>query len=333
MKKIFFLLLIFITVNIKAQNGAAGAQELLFPVGARSLALNNSIISNISGIEAIYYNPAGLVKTTHDIVAMFSYMNYIADIGMSYTAAATNIEGFGALGLSFKSIDIGEIPVTTTQAPYGTGDNFSPAFIVAGLTYSRNISDNILIGTTVNIIFEKIIGTSATGTSFDFGFQYYNAGVQGLGIGAVLKNLGPEMSFDGPELLRTAIDTSNRSSNQFYKIESATFPLPLQIRIGAAYENKIAEKYSYVLSGAYSSGSYSDNEITIGAEFIYDDLFFVRGGYINVLSQNSSDQNVFGTSFGAGLRVNTIFNLSVDYAYRTVEKFKANQMITLKIYF
>lgn len=333
MKRLFVLLFIVTAVNIKPQNGAAGAQELLFPVGARSLALNNSMTSNISGIEAIYYNPAGLVKNTHDIVAMFSYMNYIADIGMSYTAAATYIDGFGALGLSFKSIDIGDIPVTTTQEPYGTGENFSPTFIVAGLTYSRNISDNLLIGTTVNLIFEKIIGTTAMGTSFDFGFQYYNAGLKGLSIGAVLKNLGPDMKFDGPELLRTAIDTSNKSGNQFYKIESTPFPLPIQVQIGAAYENKIAEKYSYVLSGAYSTGSYSDNEITIGAEFNYDDLFFVRGGYIDVLSQNSADQKVFGPSFGAGVKVSTVFNLSVDYAYRTAEKFNANQMITLKIYF
>jgi hypothetical protein len=333
MKTLFVLLFIIIAVNIKAQNGAAGAQELLFPVGARSLALNNSLTSDISGIEAIYYNPAGLVKGTHDIIAMFSYMKYIADIGMSYTAAATNIEGFGALGLSFKSIDIGEIPVTTTQEPYGTGENFSPSLIVAGLTYSRNISDNLLVGTTVNIVYEKIIGTTAMGTSFDFGFQYYNAGLKGLSIGAVLKNLGPQMKFDGPELLRTAIDTSTSSGNQYYKIESAPFPLPLQVQIGAAYEDKIAEKYSFVFSGAYSTGSYLDDEISVGAEFNYDNLFFVRGGYLANLSQNSSDQKVFGPSFGVGFKVTSIFNLSVDYAYRTAEKFNANQMITLKIFF
>ncbi len=333
MNKLFVLLFVAATVNITPQNGAAGAQELLFPVGARNLALNNSMTSNISGIEAIYYNPAGLVKSTHDIVAMFSYMNYIADIGMSYTAAATNIEGFGALGLSFKSIDIGDIPITTTQEPYGTGENFSPTLIVAGLTFSRSISDNILIGTTVNIIYEKIIGTSAMGTSFDFGFQYYNAGFKGLSIGAAIKNLGPEMKFDGPELLRTAIDTSTRNNNQYFKLESAPFPLPLQVQVGAAYENKIAEKYGYILSGAYSSGSYINNELTIGAEFNYDDLFFIRAGYIDILTQNTADQKVFGPSFGVGLKVSTIFNLSVDYAYRTAEKFQANQMISLKIYF
>jgi hypothetical protein len=141
------------------------------------------------------------------------------------------------------------------------------------------------------------------------------------------------MKFDGPELLRTAIDTSTSAGNQFYKIESAPFPLPLQVQIGAAYEDKIAEKYNYTISGAYSTGSYSDNEITIGAEFNYDDLFFVRGGYVDVLSQNSSEQKVFGPSFGAGVKITTVFNLSVDYAYRTADKFKANQMITLKIFF
>ena len=52
------------------RNGTAGAQELLIPVSARGLAFSGSYVSGISGVDAIYYNPAGLGTLKYSIVGL-----------------------------------------------------------------------------------------------------------------------------------------------------------------------------------------------------------------------------------------------------------------------
>lgn len=67
------------------ERGINGAEELLIPVGARSIATSGAFVANVMGLESIYYNPAGL-DISQRTEAMFSYMNYIADINISYLA-------------------------------------------------------------------------------------------------------------------------------------------------------------------------------------------------------------------------------------------------------
>lgn len=333
-KNIFVLfVLIQISEYSFAQGGSAGAQELLIPVGARSFGLNSSFVAGTSGLEAIYYNPSGLAYNTGSIDAMFTYMSYIADINLSYAAAASSLGDFGTVALSMKSLDFGDIPVTTTQQPYGTGELFSPTFIVASLSYARSISSSLSIGFNTNIIFEKIIETSATGVSFDFGFQYANVGFEGLRIGAVLKNIGPSMSFDGADLLRTVADTGGISETQILKIDPAEFDLPTTLDIGLTYITQFQDKYNFLLSTSVSNSSYINNQIKFGGELNYDNMFFVRGGYHINLERNDKDKNIYGPAFGLGLKLKTIFSINFDYAYRITEFFASNQMFSVVIGF
>ena len=64
------------------RRGTAGAQELLIPVGSRGTALNGAFTSGIDGIEAIYWNPAGLVISRNKVQAMFSHQNYLLDMAL-----------------------------------------------------------------------------------------------------------------------------------------------------------------------------------------------------------------------------------------------------------
>ena len=54
------------------REGTSGAQELLIPVGAVSTALGGANIANASGIDAMYWNPAGLAAAEKNAEAMFS---------------------------------------------------------------------------------------------------------------------------------------------------------------------------------------------------------------------------------------------------------------------
>ena len=89
------------------RNGTGGATELLIPVGASSIALSGANISTISGIDALYWNPAGASHMSNSATALFSHMNYIADIGIEYGAVSANFSGFGVVSLSLKSLSGG----------------------------------------------------------------------------------------------------------------------------------------------------------------------------------------------------------------------------------
>ena len=82
--------------------GTAGAQELLIPVGGRGISLGGSNLSTASGIDALYWNPAGLADTKHSVDAMFSHMSYLGDINVEYGALGVSFSGFGSVALSIK---------------------------------------------------------------------------------------------------------------------------------------------------------------------------------------------------------------------------------------
>ena len=60
-KLIFTIILITSTILVypgTLQKGTTGADQLLIPVGASSIATGGAFLSNVKGLESIYYNPA-----------------------------------------------------------------------------------------------------------------------------------------------------------------------------------------------------------------------------------------------------------------------------------
>jgi len=185
------------------RNGSSGASELLVPVGARGIALGGSTLANSYGLEALFWNPANIARVgDYSTNVLISHMEHIADIGVEYGAISTDIESFGSLAFSIKSLSIGDIPVTTVSNPDGTGALFAPTFLTMGLTYAKMLSDRIAVGLTANLITEEIDRVSATGVAFNVGVSYSDfADLTGLSIAFVMKNFSPKIKFDGPGLL------------------------------------------------------------------------------------------------------------------------------------
>jgi hypothetical protein len=328
------LLVVDIFASGGKRNGTAGASELLIPVGARGIALNGAYISGIDGLEAIYYNPAGLGATL-GTEAMFSYTSYIADIGVQYAAVGTGFEGLGSIAFSVKSLDFGDIPVTTTENPYGTGAMFSPTYVVLGLTYANGLTDRIRVGVNFNVVTEKIMRSTATGIALDVGVQYDGiAEVEGLQLGVVLRNFGPQMSFDGPDLIRFASDPNSLRGEQAYKIEGASFDLPSQLEFGLAYKRNFADNYRFTLASSFQQNNFANDEYKAAAEFAFQETFFLRGGYSFMgEAVDLEEEQIFGPSFGAGVKVNAGFDIAFDYAYRVATYFDANHVFALRIIF
>lgn len=309
--------------------GTAGASELIIPVGSRGSALAGSINALATGVEAIHWNPAG-VSIQGDVEAMFSSLSYIADIQLNYFAISSSFGDVGTFGVAVRSLNFGDIPITTTEIPEGTGGIYSPNFITGSLTYSRAFTDRIHGGFTAKLISEKIVRTSAMGFAFDLGVQYVSKDI-GLKLGVVLKNLGASMTYDGPDL-ESFVDIPGQepgSRQRALRLPGAEFELPSTLEIGLGYDYQVADQHMLTFAGDFQNTNFGYDEYRFGLEYGFNDLFFVRGGYM-VFGQNNED-NIYGPTFGAGINIpvegSTII---LDYAYRHAEYFDANQWFTVK---
>jgi len=320
------------------RTGTAGAQELLIPVGARGVALGGSNVAFVSGVDAIYWNPAGLARSTFNSEAQFSHMSYIADIGVEYGAVSATAEGIGTFGVSLKSIDFGSIPVTTEDNPDGTGQTYSPAYVTTGLSYSRLLSDRISVGATFNLVSETIMSTSASGFSFDAGVQYNGLGLPELKMGIVVKNVGPNMTYSGSNLLRQGSTIDDIRGTQFYNVQAASFELPSTMQIALAYDKQLDNSNDVVIFSNYENNNYQDDVWKFGAEYGFQNLLFIRGGYN--LSPNAPNDplgkssELYDYTFGAGINYDVGgVTMTFDYAYRHTQFLTANNVFSVKLGF
>jgi len=338
MKNILLILTVaLITTSLYAgdvaRKGTTGAEELLIPVGARGIATGGAFVSNLIGLESVYFNPAGLNRFNGS-EAIFSYMNYIADVNISYFGAATNLGDMGSIGLTFKSLDFGDIPVTTAEFPDGTGRTYSPSFLTVGLTYSKVITDRISVGTNLKVISESIENTTATGFAIDFGVQYkFDSQIS---IGATLKNIGANMRYSGSELQQTTqINGSNPGSpNGTFEIVAEEFQIPSYFELSASYNINMDEQNNLLLGTTFVANNALEDAMNFGLEYGFMNMFFVRGGYN--LSMGESDNSIYGFSAGAGLdyQIGNGVGVTFDYAYRDVKNFPtSNHIFTVKLAF
>ena len=338
MKKILLILTAFafatsLYAGDVARKGTTGAEELLIPVGARGIATGGSFLANISGLESIYYNPAGL-DVYPRTEAMFSYVNYLADINIAYFAIGASLGDIGSIAFDLKSLDFGDIPITTVQFPDGTGQTYSPSFLTLGFTYSKVLTDRISIGTNLKLITESIQNTSATGFAVDAGVQYRFT--ESLMIGATVKNIGSNMQYSGQDLrIRTGIPGSiPGSANGTYEVAAESFQIPSFFELSVTYAHNFNEQNNLAVAGAFVANNALEDVLNFGLEYGFMSTFFVRGGYTMLIE--NTDQNNYGLTLGAGLDYNVggDFGITFDYAFRDVKDFpSANHIFTVKLAF
>jgi hypothetical protein len=269
---------------------------------------------------------------------MFSSMTYIADIGVSYGAVGANMGEFGNIALSVKSLDFGDIPLTSQDDPEGRGGRiFTPTFVTVGLSYGRGLTDAIAVGTTLKLISEQIDRVGASGVAIDFGVQYHGlAGVQGLQMGVAVKNIGPQLRYDGTGLYQRGTASGGGRPEQFYKVDPAAYELPSVIEIGLGYSGMASDNMTWNLNGSFTNNNLYLDEYRVGGELgvMMDELHLFGRAGLAMVPQADENTDIFGSTFGFGVGYLTGgINLTLDYAYRQVEFFDANQVISLKVGF
>ena len=296
--------------------GTGGLQQLRQPVGARSTALAGADIGSVSGAEALFYNPSGIAATDHTTEVLFSNTSYIADMDVNFVGIVQSMGDLGTLGLSAKVFSVGQIERTTESNPDGTGELFSPTTTIIGLGYGKRMTDRVNFGGTLNYYSERILQETASGVSFDFGFQY-DTGYRGMKLGMSMKNFGSNGQFSGTDFERNILyqEDDPQSGSRTVTNESSRFELPALFQLGLSLPLSQGQTRSSV-HGLFQSNSFGRDEARVGFELGYRDAAALRAGYV----YNGNEQNLFGLSYGVGLYTKLgTSNLGVDYAGQTVK--------------
>lgn len=312
------------------RRGTSGATELQLPVGARGTALGGAVASDVSGIEAMFWNPAGLAATP-GTEALFSHTRFFADMKLNYAGVATKAGGLGTIGISAKVLSVGEILVTTEQAPDGTGEVLTPTFSVLSLGWGRAFTDRVNFGSSINYVHEEIANNVANGVAFDFGVQY-GTDWHGFRFGVAMRNIGPSMQFSGPGFEISSRDPASdpNAGNRTLGFTSAPFEMPSYLLLSSSAVLARNPTSRLTAMGAFQSNNFSGDQVRGGLEWGYRDYVMLRASYFGTFngvtnaagdesfSFDGGDDLYKGIALGGGLmtRFGDAGKLGVDLAWR-----------------
>ena len=343
MKKYYIIIIVLVVFSMgltvlhagdASRVGTAAGVQLLVPVGARDLAMGGADLAHTSGINAMYWNPAGLASMKSNAAGQFSTMTIFNDVSVNYLGIGVNSEDLGAFGFSIKSFDFGDIPYTTNQDMDGSsGRTFSPTFVTAGLTYSNMLTDVIQVGFTTKLIHESIPRASATSFAFDVGIQYHNLGkIEGVDFGLVLKNIGANMQYEGSGLLHQAQEQGS-AYDDFRERPSSSDQLPSSLEIGVSYIRSINEENSVIVSSIFQNNNFENDRYKFGLEYGWQEMIFLRGGYLYAVDTPSEDV-LYTFTLGAGFSYDLGgTNIKLDYVFRDSQYFDGNNLFSIQLGF
>lgn len=321
------LLLGLLAAEVRAGNpdrqGEAGAYELLMNPWARSAGLHTMTTSMISGVEAMRLNVAGIGQI-NKLQVYASHALYLqgTDISMSAGGASFRLGKNGALALTLMSLDFGDIPVTTTALPEGTGSTFSPNFLNIGIGYAHTFAEKISVGFLVRAVSESLADLNSFGIALDAGVQYRTGNFK---FGVSLRNIGTRMKFSGEALgEQTSIQGNDGPTQLTFDRRNAGFDLPSTLNIGMSYDFLLGERNRITVLGNFTANSFSRDQIGGGIEYAFDRYVELRAGYkVDMGSGEEFEAPIYtGLALGASLGIplskrNRDSRLSIDYAYRT----------------
>lgn len=288
--------------------GGAGAQFLKIGVGGRANALAGAYSAISNDLSAVYWNPASIADI-HAYGAFFSYTNWFASFSHNYAAACLPVgERFmGAVQLT--SFNSGDIELTTLENSNGTGSHYKVSDYCVGLSFAGNLTDQFAFGITAKYIVNTFSSVNASGIAFDIG-TIYDTGLQGIKLGFTLKNLGTQETYSGVDLrsLKKYNDAMDAAPIDVEYLANP-FSIPLIFTIGASSE--VYKSGEHVVLAAIDFVTHSDvpENYCFGAEYTWNELISLRGGYII-----GHDQ--FNASCGIGFRYFTSgFGGILDYSF------------------
>jgi hypothetical protein len=194
-----------------AQSGTAteGALELLFPAGARALAMGQAASATAAPSEAFWWNPALIARGARQGALHFSQTIATIDSGgdLSFTFILP-VQRVGAFALTGRRISYGVQELTRRNDGTVIGE-FSNSVNIVGATFAPTFGDRVNAGLTYKLLQVAFVcsgecletpSKSQPTSAFDFGASYRARKDSSVNVGVSLRNLGlPLQIRDAPQ--------------------------------------------------------------------------------------------------------------------------------------
>jgi hypothetical protein len=255
------------------------------------------------GIDAVWYNPAGLAMIERRELSG-SYQAMVEEISQGTLGYAQRLGERSGIAAFVSYLDYGNQDRTTlsTAGAFVTVNRagaFEAQDLVGGIAAGRRVTEMLDVGASVKFVRSQLDNATASAFAADLGFEARLSPELPVVIGATVRNLGSDLTFD--------------------RVEE---DLPLTFQFGARallFHDRI---------GLYAAGErvpHEQIEVRGGIEVLpFGSTLALRAGY--------DGANEVDNGLTAGLGI-TIRNLTLDYAYIPFEKFGDNHRVALTVRF
>jgi hypothetical protein len=323
------LAFIFTTLSLFGQSVRKYSNEFMnIGVDAAALGMANAVTSSSNDVNAVYWNPAGLMQLEDHQVSLM-HANYFANIAQyDYIGYAKPIDDDSAWGVSLIRFGVDDILDTTElidsqgNIDYNRINLFSTADYGFTFSYARKLKfQELQYGVNAKVI-RRIIGkfANAWGFGFDVGLQYQKNDWQ---FGLMIRDITTTYNVwnideEAYKKVADAIPGQNQELPENTEITAPKVQLGLSKKMIIRYDYSILAAANLNMRFAQTNDLISTDFVSIdpalGFEFGYTDLVFLRAGagnFQNIQQLDGSEKVGFQPNVGLGFKYKGI---QVDYA-------------------
>ncbi len=346
-----------------------GVNSLNIAPDARGGALGDLGAATEPDVNSQYWNPAKYAFAYSRAGVSISYTPWlrklVSDINLAYLATYWKLgdSDLQAISASMRYFSLGEIPINGEDG--AAIDVVHPFEMAVDVGYSRKLSDSYSMGVVFRYIYsdlaysreEDVKGASAFAADISgYLTRYPIVGRSECqwSFGYNISNIGSKISYDNgnrsaflPTNLRVGttflfpMDDYNRLalSLDLNKLLVPAKPLRSNYESDEDYEEAEEDYYNTSsISGIFKSfsdapGGFKEEmkeiNLSLGAEYSYNDQFFVRAGYF---SENKTKGNRKYFTMGAGFALN-VFRLDAAYVISTAQSSPLDQTLRFSLSF
>ncbi len=329
LKEKFLLVLILVSATLSAQTVRKYSNEFMnIGVDAAAFGMSNAVVASSSDVNSGYWNPAGLVNLEDKQISLM-HASYFANIAnYDYAAFAMPLDDRSAVGLSAIRFGVDDI-LNTTQLidddgniSYDRISKFSTADYGFTFSYARRLPlDGLNYGVNAKVI-RRVIGdfASSWGFGLDAAIQFKNDkwmfGIMARDITTTFN----AWSIDEKKFaeIQGAVEGQNQELPETTEITIPKLQLGMARKFVYHYDfSLLAEvdlNFRFAETNDIISTSFASITPSLGLEFAYIDMVYVRGGvgnFQNIKQLDGGDSVGFQPNIGVGFRYKGI---QVDYA-------------------
>ena len=342
----FVLLLTFSITGLKAQTSSVNVTTTAVPFlrinpDARGGGMGDLGIATSPDANSSFWNLAKTPFTTANDAIGVTYTPWLKDLGLNdvYLASLAGYHKLGddkAISASIRYFNLGNIQFTDFAG--NALNTYNPREFSFDLGYSLKLSDKLGLGIALRYINSNLASGTVNGVTYKAGnavsgdvslfHDGKNQTGNGFTWGLSLSNLGSKISYTDDPLDKdyipanlglgitytTVFDPSNRMTFGL-DINKLLVPAP-PVATGITSTDSAAlasYRSSSVISSWFKSfsgtGSFQTVTFSLGAEYNYNDLFFLRAGYFYE-NPSQGDRQFF--SAGVGFKYE-VANINFSY--------------------